>query len=143
MAEAPLIPLDGMSAEAAFEAGWDAGAKRGRTLLAANITLKGRAETAEARAAELEAREEFHADPMDPGSWAHTVLILEGHVGDLCAAGDTLQSAASRLSEFVQKQQDVPYEVTMAAIEARDAARDWTDARVKTDEGRRRCRLTP
>lgn len=45
------------------------------------------------------------------------------------APGDKLQSAASRLAEWVSAQGDVPYEVRMAAIEARGAVRQWTLAR--------------
>lgn len=51
---------------------------------------------------------------------------------DLTAAGDTLQSAASRMAEWINKQgTEVPYEVLMATFEARTAIDKWTDARRK------------
>lgn len=46
--------------------------------------------------------------------------------------GDQLQSAASRLAEWVRAQEDVPYEVLMAALEAGSAVRRWTEARRKS-----------
>jgi hypothetical protein len=48
--------------------------------------------------------------------------------------GDKLQSAASRLAEWVRGQ-DAPYEVAMAAIEARSAVEQWTVARSLLAEG--------
>jgi hypothetical protein len=48
--------------------------------------------------------------------------------------GDKLQSAASRLAEWVRGQ-DAPYEVAMAAIEARSAVEQWTGARSLLAEG--------
>lgn len=58
---------------------------------------------------------------------------------DLTTAGDTLQSAASRLAEYVLKltrddqngqSVDVPYEVHLAALEAQTAVVHWTNARL-------------
>lgn len=46
--------------------------------------------------------------------------------------GDTMQSAASRLAEWVREQVDhhtVPYEVHMAALEAATAVEEWTELR--------------
>lgn len=47
----------------------------------------------------------------------------------LLTPGDTLQSAASRLVEWVLQQEGVPYETHMAALEARGAVAQWTEAR--------------
>lgn len=55
----------------------------------------------------------------------------------LTQTGDTLQSSASRLAEFVlaldgrhgRRDSPVPYEVYMAALEAESAVRHWTEAR--------------
>lgn len=50
-------------------------------------------------------------------------------------SGDAMQSAASRLSEYIQDQwgdasgSNIPYEVRMAALEAESAINDWTEAR--------------
>lgn len=54
-------------------------------------------------------------------------------------AGDQLQSSASRMAEFLNEQgydyedrltgDSVPYEVRMAALEARRAVEAWTEAR--------------
>ena len=45
--------------------------------------------------------------------------------------GDTLQSAASRMAEWIRAldPNTVPYEVSMAALEARSAVDEWTEAR--------------
>lgn len=44
--------------------------------------------------------------------------------------GDTLQSAASRMAQYVRDRSGVvPYEVFMAALEAETAEDEWTDAR--------------
>lgn len=50
---------------------------------------------------------------------------------ELRRIGDTLQSSASRLSEAIltNGKVDAPYEVQMAALEARDAVAEWTAAR--------------
>lgn len=56
----------------------------------------------------------------------------------LIRPGDTLQSAASRLAEWV-RENDPPYEVRMAAIEAQRAVEEWTDAR--TDQLKERLEL--
>jgi hypothetical protein len=50
------------------------------------------------------------------------------------AAGDLLQSSASRLAEYVLSltevtSQAIPYEVHMAALEARDGVIAWTEVR--------------
>lgn len=42
--------------------------------------------------------------------------------------GDTMQSAASRLAEWVNTA-DAPYEVRMAALEAETSVADWTELR--------------
>lgn len=47
---------------------------------------------------------------------------------DLLRPGDLMQSALSRLAEWV-KSQDAPYEVHMAALEASDGIAGWTDVR--------------
>jgi hypothetical protein len=48
----------------------------------------------------------------------------------LTQIGDELQSAASRLAEWVgQNFGDVPYEVGMASLEARSAVEEWTELR--------------
>lgn len=48
--------------------------------------------------------------------------------------GDALQSAASRMAEWIRNLPDgsvrIPYEVHMAAIEAEDYVDQWTAARV-------------
>lgn len=61
--------------------------------------------------------------------WAQT----EGELADLRAVGDQLQSAASRLAEYVSSldYDEVPYEVSMAVSEARRAVADWTALRRK------------
>jgi hypothetical protein len=57
------------------------------------------------------------------------VLIDRARFYDpLIRPGDLLQSSASRLAEWV-RQQDAPYEVHMAALEAETASQEWTDAR--------------
>jgi hypothetical protein len=45
--------------------------------------------------------------------------------------GDRLQSEASRLAEFVRRQDQarVPYETQMAAIEVETAVEEWTQLR--------------
>src|SRR5688572_11923656 len=52
----------------------------------------------------------------------------------LIPAGDKLQSAASRMAEWIRTQAydliQVPYEVHQAAIEADSAVNQWTDARL-------------
>lgn len=46
------------------------------------------------------------------------------------AIGDQMQSAASRMAEYVRAQRgNVPYEVLMAALEAESAVKDWTSLR--------------
>jgi len=59
---------------------------------------------------------------------------IAGAPGRLIAAGDQLQSAASRMAEYLlkigQERGDLPYEVFMAALEARTAVTAWTEARV-------------
>lgn len=49
----------------------------------------------------------------------------------LTQAGDTMQSAASRLAQWVRAQgcESVPYEVWMAALEAESSVDHWTEAR--------------
>lgn len=54
---------------------------------------------------------------------------VAGAPGRLIAAGDQLQSAASRLAEWVIEC-GAPYEVYMAALEAQTAISAWTEARV-------------
>lgn len=44
--------------------------------------------------------------------------------------GDQMQSAVSRLAEFI-REYDVAYEVEMAALEAAAAVKDWTELRRK------------
>lgn len=51
---------------------------------------------------------------------------------DLSAVGDRMQSAASRLAEWVRDRPygvQVPYEVEMAAIEARGEVEKWSEIR--------------
>lgn len=49
---------------------------------------------------------------------------------DLTAVGDRMQSAASRMAEWINKQgAHVPYEVLMATLEARTEIDKWTDIR--------------
>jgi hypothetical protein len=48
---------------------------------------------------------------------------------DLSAVGDRMQSAASRLAEWVLEQYEKPYEVMMAAIETRAEVEKWTEIR--------------
>lgn len=61
--------------------------------------------------------------------------------GATLQAGDALQSAASRMAEYILSAEDgdwlthdapVPYEVTMAALEAQSAVEAWTEARTDT-----------
>lgn len=57
---------------------------------------------------------------------------MAGELEELRAAGDMLQSSASRLAEWVLEQQaghQVPYEVHMAALEAEHARDKWTETR--------------
>lgn len=50
--------------------------------------------------------------------------------GDLTAAGDLMQSAASRVTEWLFESETVmPYEVVMATMELQGAIKDWTEAR--------------
>ena len=56
-------------------------------------------------------------------------------LAELRYIGDGLQSAASRMAEWIAAFTDtrimaMPYEVRMAALEARDYVEQWTDARV-------------
>lgn len=54
----------------------------------------------------------------------------EQEVGDLRAYGDEMQSALSRLAEYVLGScKDVPYETRMAALEGRSAVGRWTETR--------------
>lgn len=49
---------------------------------------------------------------------------------ELQAPGDTLQSAASRMAQYVRDRAGaVPYEVFMAGLEAETAVDEWTSAR--------------
>lgn len=49
---------------------------------------------------------------------------------DLIAVGDQLQSAGSRVAEWIKQHQlDVPYEVDMAALELASAVKWWTELR--------------
>lgn len=57
-------------------------------------------------------------------------------ITDMTRVGDTLQSAGSRLAEFVfqeveRRGDSVPYEVHMAALEIERAKQDWTAIRSK------------
>lgn len=54
---------------------------------------------------------------------------------DLRSIGDRLQSAASRMAEWIvddSAQKNPPYEVVVAALEAEKAVAEWTDARAHT-----------
>ncbi len=57
--------------------------------------------------------------------------VIQAYVGDHRAVGDLMQSSLSRLSEWVKKQESVPYEVRMAALEGKSAVEDWTNVRRK------------
>lgn len=48
---------------------------------------------------------------------------------ELRKIGDTLQSAADRLADYVERGDKPPYEVAMACHEARVNVLRWTDAR--------------
>lgn len=56
---------------------------------------------------------------------------MPSNPSDLRAVGDTLQSVASRMAEFIIHDLTVPehYEVYMAALEARQAVEEWTALR--------------
>lgn len=62
----------------------------------------------------------------------------EARVEELTKPGDALQSAASRMAEFVLKvaayRYVLPYEVHMAALEAQSAGDEWTAARATREE---------
>lgn len=51
-------------------------------------------------------------------------------LSDLTRPGDAMQSALSRLSEWVKKN-NAPYEVFMACVEGDSAVNDWTETRRK------------
>lgn len=54
----------------------------------------------------------------------------EQNVEPLLQSGDQLQSAASRMAEFLRGQEiNMPYEVSMATLEAERAVGNWTKAR--------------
>lgn len=57
-----------------------------------------------------------------------------GELVALRQAGDQMQSALSRLAEYVQEcwtcgDEPVPYEVRMAALEGQSAVAEWTESR--------------
>ena len=80
-------------------------------------------------------RPQHEVAPMaEPRSHLRMRATLEGECPicfhtDLSAVGDRMQSAASRLAEWVRDQPGVPYEVFMAQIEARDEVAKWTEIR--------------
>lgn len=73
-----LNHLNGTTATEAFDAV--------DTLTEAFDAEQARRIRAEERVDVLEAAMEFHADPLDPGSYAHAIMVLEGRVGELEAA---------------------------------------------------------
>lgn len=50
-------------------------------------------------------------------------------ITELVRIGDEMQSEASRLAEWVNKQQDVPYEVSMALMSVQHTVEAWTAER--------------
>ena len=50
-------------------------------------------------------------------------------IAELVRIGDEMQSEASRLAEWVDKQQDVPYEVSMALMSVQHTVEAWTAER--------------
>lgn len=56
--------------------------------------------------------------------------MTDQETAELRYIGDGLQSAASRLADYVERGDKAPYEVAMACHEARDFVEQWTAARV-------------
>ena len=62
---------------------------------------------------------------------------MEQERADLCATGDLMQSALSRILEWARTpvedgQHDMPYEVAMACLEGQSAVDLWTEVRRKS-----------
>jgi hypothetical protein len=54
----------------------------------------------------------------------------KAEIRQLRAAGDQMQSAMSRVAEWLKTHDTVmPYEVRMAVLEGESAVNDWTEAR--------------
>lgn len=64
---------------------------------------------------------------MDP---LHFRNVTENNESEIIRAGDRLQSEASRMAEWILQVGLAPYEVHMAALEARSAVERWTNARI-------------
>lgn len=71
--------------------------------------------------------------PADPPPASSESSHADPHRERLTQPGDTMQSAASRVLEWLGTQTvpegGTPYEVSMAMVELRDAINDWTEAR--------------
>lgn len=63
--------------------------------------------------------------------WAHCHAAIKAERDALRVAGDAMQSAASRMAEYINSRRSPsdPYEVVMAALEADGATQAWTEAR--------------
>lgn len=58
--------------------------------------------------------------------------MTDQETAELRHIGDGMQSAASRMAEWIRRvhNDDAPYEVHLAALEAEDYIAQWTDARI-------------
>jgi hypothetical protein len=70
-------------------------------------------------------------DMRSPAVCSRLATDLEAELADLRAVGDEIQSAASRMAThlLIDPEASPPYEVEMAAREARSAVDRWTELR--------------